>query len=109
MSKRSQSSPWVFKDKPESRCLTTQLVLDQKEPILTVHHDAEDDVWIFWPYLPHSARDKAIVSTLERVVALHPFVREFADLPLGWVVVRSAASEPWTKMRYDEYRELRDA
>src|SRR5215213_1564917 len=78
--KISQPSPWVFKDSPESRCLTTQLVIEQKEPILTVHHDVEDDVWAFWPYLPHSARDKAIVSTLERVVSLHPFVREFADL-----------------------------
>jgi len=87
----------TFKEDPRLGIITTRAVIEGA-PILMVSHDADDGGWQFLCGTTDDPADGRIVH-LEEIVAMDPTVTELADLPLGWVAVRSAAGANWTRER----------
>jgi len=71
-------------------------VMDGRQPILLVSHDADDGMWQFLTGGEVQMAD-AMVVALEEVHSLDPSVGELADLPLGWQAWRSAVGNPWQR------------
>ncbi|OCQ99991.1 hypothetical protein BCD64_02605 [Nostoc sp. MBR 210] len=86
-------SDWLFDDPPNVAVITTLQVIEGK-PILYVSHDEEDGVWQFHTNETFRDSDAKVVS-LRRIVELDPSVTQLANLPLGWIAVRSGLGEIW--------------
>lgn len=90
-------SDWLFDDPPNVAVLTTDQVLKGK-PILYVSHDEEDGTWQFHTSETIDVSNAKVVA-LKRIVELDRSVMQLADLPLGWVAIRSEASAVWQRLK----------
>ncbi len=88
--------PWPFADLPNTAVFTTVNIMERRQPIVLITHDAEDGAWQFLCGTTNASSDARIVS-LESVFNLDPGVAEVADLPLGWRAWRSAPGDPWQR------------
>jgi hypothetical protein len=88
---------WRFDDPPNLAVITTRQVLDGREAVLSVSHDADDSGWQFLGQTVDEA-DAAVVGLAE-IVALAPSVTALHDLPLGWRAWRSNPRSPWRRER----------
>jgi uncharacterized lipoprotein YbaY len=68
----------------------------QQNPILPVVDYEEDGSWASLEGGTFLEKDATLV-TLESVVRVDLSVVELADLPLGWLAERTAASAPWSR------------
>lgn len=86
---------WPFKESRNSATVTVRRVLNRKDPITLVSHDA--DGWQFLNTGDGEAPDfsDAAVVALEEIVRLDPSVIGFADMPVGWKAFRKSARDPW--------------
>lgn len=87
---------WPFREAENTAVLTTRHVVDDGAPILRVSHDADDGSWQFHTGVVPSTKDARILA-LREVVELDSSIAGLADLPLGWVAVRSDVGEPWER------------
>jgi len=87
---------WPF-DQPRN-CITFTMrqVMDGKEPILLVTHDADDHGWQFIGKTGANMKDAMLVC-LETIVRHDPTVLEVADLPPGWEAWREGPGEKWER------------
>jgi hypothetical protein len=92
------SAPWPFDDARKTAVITTRQVLEDGEPILRVSRDSDDGGWQFHTAGAPSTADARVLS-LDEIVDLDPTVAEQADLPLGWVAVRTGAGNPWIRFK----------
>jgi hypothetical protein len=74
-------------------------VLEKREPILLVSHDADDHGWQFIGSSDATMVDARLVC-LEEIAHLDPTVLEVADLPPGWQAVRSAVGAAWSRREH---------
>lgn len=91
---------WLFDDPPNVAVLSTDQIL-KGETILYVSHDEEDGAWQFHTGETINESNAKVVS-LKRIVELDQSVIELADLPLGWVAIRSKAGAVWKRFRCNE-------
>jgi len=93
---RSSIFDWKFPVPPHTGVYTTKRIMDGKEPILSVYHDAEDGAWQF-----HGPSDSSIESA--SLVCFHHItdkdktIAELADLPVGWCAKRETPTAPWVR------------
>jgi hypothetical protein len=89
---------WPF-DQPENcAVITTTHVLKEGKDITRVSHDLDDHGWQFHQGGGMQTSD-AMVVLLKNIVAHDPTVLEVADMPPGWVAVRTHRGAPWRKQK----------
>ena len=93
---RRPMNPWPFEDSENVAVFTTRQVVNGREPILAVFHDAEDGAWQFISAAGANEADLMIVS-LRQVFDIDPSIAELADLPPGWEASRRAPGQPWQR------------
>jgi len=96
-----QMNNWMFKDKPNVMVLTTKNIVNNRKPILSVWHDADDGMWQFLDGT-NVDEDDAMIVSLEYMVSIDNSVNEISDLPLGWVAWREQKGFPWKKQSVNE-------
>lgn len=87
---------WPFADPKNLAVITIDRIVDGREPILYVSHDAEDGGWQFLDGGSVSEANAKVVSLLG-MVERDATLRELADLPRGWVAERDAIGKPWRR------------
>jgi hypothetical protein len=89
-------SDWPFFDSENTAVFTTEGVVSNRDPILYVSHDLEDEAWQF-----HSGvelRDAVPkVVALRHIVQLDNSVKALADLPKGWIATRESFAKSWQR------------
>jgi hypothetical protein len=89
-------SAWPF-DQPENcAAITSTHVLQEGQDITRVSHDLDDHGWQFLHGGEMQTSD-AMVVLLKNIVAHDPTVLQVADMPPGWVAVRTHRGAPWQK------------
>ena len=86
---------WPFPDVVNTASFTTDGVLNNGRPILTVSHD-EDGDWQFLCDTPDDNR-KGLLVCLGCMLELDPSLVLVADLPQGWVAWRDSPGGPWQR------------
>ena len=83
-----------FSDAPNTAVFICSHILDGKEKILFVSHDADDGAWQFLCGKEHNESDARIVS-LKYVLDLDPTIVNLKDLPLGHCAERESKNDKW--------------
>jgi len=94
--KPDQQTPWPFDQPRNCATFTTRQVIEGREPVVFVSHDAEDHGWQFIGSSGVVMADAMIVG-LGEVVERDPTLLELADLPPGWQATRTRLGELWTR------------
>jgi hypothetical protein len=94
----TMTEDWPFDQAENVAAITTRQVIEDHLPILMVIHYSDDHSWAF---LCNTTGDKADgrVIGMGEALKLDPTLRTIADLPPGWIAVRSAVGRSWTKER----------
>ena len=87
---------WPFDQPPNCATITTTHVMRHGDPILLVHHHADDHGWTSHDDRPLRTRDALLVS-LRTIVRRNPSVAEVADLPPGRRASRDAVGGAWVR------------
>jgi hypothetical protein len=87
---------WPFDQPKNCATFTTRQVIEGREPIVFVSHDAEDHSWQFIGTSGAAMADAMIVGMGE-VVNRDPTLVELAGLPPGWQATRTYVGGPWTR------------
>jgi hypothetical protein len=85
---------WPFPEPARSSAWTTKRIV-AGGPVLAIHHE-DDGQWQFVDEGPFEEEDAAFVH-LGHFVEHHPWVVEFADLPIGWMAYREDPTSPWQR------------
>jgi hypothetical protein len=95
------SQPWLFPDPPETKVGVSKGILNDGDVIHCVEHQERDVKWWFWgsPLPPQLGRFRPAEVTLGEIVALHPYVKQFFDLPFGWAAERFPVESSWQRRR----------
>jgi hypothetical protein len=88
------SEHWPFAENPETVVFTTRPILERREPILYVSHDADDGAWQFHSHEAPTEETASVVS-LREVFELDRSVAALANLPMGWRAWRQTRPGPW--------------
>lgn len=89
---------WPF-DQPENcAVITTTQVMKVGKDITYVSHDLDDHGWQFHCAGETETSD-ALVVLLKNMVAHDPSVLEVADIPPGWIAVRTHRGAPWERRK----------
>lgn len=83
-----------FSDAPNTAVFICSHILDGREKILFVSHDADDGAWQFLCGKEHDESDARIVS-LKYVLDLDPTIVKLKDLPLGYCAERKSKNDRW--------------
>jgi hypothetical protein len=89
---------WKFADPPNVAVFTTRKILNGKDWIASVFHDADDGAWQFLGAELNNSENLAVVA-LSEVVDFDPSVVELAELPMGWHAWRTAKNDAWHSVR----------
>lgn len=86
---------WPFDVSVNSPAYSTINVVSNGSPILTITHDLEGD----WQFLCGETVDTQDMSIIcfGCLYELHPWIGNFSDLPLGWIMWRDEESAAWQK------------
>lgn len=87
---------WPFDQPRNCVTMTSRKVMREGEPITQVYHDESDEGWQFFSESGAVMADAMIVA-LEEIVKRDASVREVADLPPGWMAVRTGPGAPWVR------------
>lgn len=90
------TNDWAFTDEPNVMVMTTKNIVNNKNTILSVWHDADDGMWQFLDATDIKEEDAMLIS-LEEIVNIDDSVKEVLDLPLGWVAWREQKGSTWKK------------
>ena len=86
---------WPFGKVINSPAYSTQNVVNNGHPILTIAHDFDDD-WQFLCGTPLEESEMSVVC-LGCMFQQHPYIAEFANLPVGWIAWRDNIDDAWRK------------
>ena len=87
---------WVFEDPPNLAVITTRGVVEGRDWIAYVSHDADDGGWQFHDSDPAPPQEsEAMVVSLRSIVQLDPTIVDLVDLPIGWRAWRESKGVPW--------------
>lgn len=87
-----------FSDAPNTAVFICSHILDGRENILFVSHDADDGAWQFLCGKEHDESDARIVS-LKYVLDLDPTIVKLKDLPLGCCAERKSKNDKWVLVK----------
>ena len=87
---------WKFPVPPNTGVFTTKRIVNGEEPVLEVHHDAEDESWQFHGAGESSAKTIAHVC-FHHIIDKDATIVELADLPAGWRAKREGPSARWVR------------
>lgn len=87
-----------FSDAPNTAVFICSHILDGREKILFVSHDADDGAWQFLCGKEHNESDARIVS-LKYVLELDPTIGNLKDLPLGYCAERKSKNDKWVLVK----------
>ena len=90
------TDPWPFADPRNVAVFTVRDIVEMRQPILVVTHDADDGAWQFLTGQPADMKAAMVVS-LASIVRLDPTLTALADLPLGWEATRARAGDDWRR------------
>ena len=84
---------WPFDDDVDRVTFTTKFVANESYPIVIVTHDEDGD----WQFLcgTTNENDDMVVACFGFIYERHPLIKEFADLPKGWLAWREDENKPW--------------
>jgi hypothetical protein len=91
------STEWPFDDPPDVATISLRDIMESRQPILLVSHDAEDGMWQFLDGRADLNPDDAVVLSLADVLGLDRSIAQLADLPLGWRAWRANVNQPWQR------------
>jgi len=97
---RRSKTTWAFDQGPGVAAITTAAVLEGREPVRIVEHDADDHSWTFLCGTTSDPGDGRVVA-MGQIVALDPTLVEVAELPPGWTATRSGAGAEWSRRADD--------
>ena len=83
-----------FKDKPNTAVITCNHILDEKQPILYVSHDADDGCWQLLCSKEHDVEDSRIVA-LEEIFEMDKSIKKIANLNYGKKAYRKDKNDKW--------------
>ncbi len=89
---------WPFAKVINSPAYSTKNVVKNGYPILTIAHDFDDD-WQFLCGTPLEESEMSVVC-LGCMLQQHPYIAEFANLPVGWIAWRNNIDDAWHKERW---------
>jgi hypothetical protein len=92
----SQEECWDFDQVRNVLAITSVDVIQSQAPVLLVIHYADDHSWAFLSGLISGTENLRVVC-MESAVACDPTLHEVADLPPGWVAMRSAVGAAWER------------
>lgn len=93
-SSNTDNDIFPFSDAPNTAVFICSHILDGREKILFVSHDADDGAWQFLCGKEHNESDARIVS-LKYVLDLDPTIVNLKDLPLGHCAERESKNDKW--------------
>ncbi|HZP05225.1 MAG TPA: DUF4262 domain-containing protein [Terracidiphilus sp.] len=97
--KSANFSDWRFPDPPHTGVYLSKAVLEGKEAITYVSHDADDGAWQF---LGDSMTESGgALSCFHHPIDSDPSLKELADLPLGWWAERDALGDSWRRYEHE--------
>jgi len=98
MTSQGNSRTWEFSEPPNFLVAVARTVLAAEEPVYCIRH-TNDGGWIFFgsPARIPAFRTRLVQASLGDVVARHPYLIEFARLPIGAQVERYPAESPWLR------------
>ena len=84
---------WPFEEAINHVSYTTKFVAHENFPILLITHDEDGD----WQFLCGTTNEQedAVVACLGCLYERHPFIKEFANLPKGYLAWRDSEEEAW--------------
>ena len=83
-----------FNDKPSTAAITCVHILDEKNPILYVSHDADDGCWQFLCGKEHNIEDSRVVS-LQQICEIDKSIKKIANLEYGKCAYRKDKNSEW--------------
>lgn len=98
MTAAGNSPSWAFSEPPDFLIAAARTVLSGEDPVYCIQHTKDGGWWFFGsPAKFPPPRTRLVQARLGEIVALHPYVTEFAGLPPGSQVERYPADSPWTR------------
>lgn len=96
-----ESQSWPFGDPPETRVAVSRGVLENGDAIHCVERERGDIKWYFWgsPLPADLGWFRPAEISLGQIVALHPSLGQFADLPQGWLAECFPPTSPWQRRK----------
>lgn len=88
---------WPFEVPSNYAVYTTDYVILQAKPIVHIAR-SNTDVWQFLSE-EGAAEDSIKVVQLKTVLERHPYIVQFADLPLGWEAWRNGSAAVWNRRK----------
>lgn len=88
---------WPFESPPDQAVYTTDHVILRAKPILHLARSNGDE----WQFLSEegAVEESIKVVQLKTMLERHPYIVQFADLPLGWEAWRSSSSASWNRRK----------
>jgi hypothetical protein len=93
---------WPFDQAENVAAITTRQVIEEGKPILMVIHYSTDHSWAFLCNTTGDQADGRVIG-MGQALKLDPTLRTIADLPPGWIAVRSSVGQKWKIERSTEH------
>lgn len=88
----------MFNEDLNTAVLTTRFVFNDRKPILSVFHHAEDNMWEFLSEEISGCDADFMVVSLGEMIQLDPSIETLADLPLGKCAIRANVNSQWVRV-----------
>ncbi|ODC02011.1 hypothetical protein A3197_21625 [Candidatus Thiodiazotropha endoloripes] len=94
----AEEMDWPFDQEKNVATVTTKQVMEENYPVLMVVHYEDDHSWAFTCGTTNKSEDLMLVS-MEEATINDPSLREIADLPPGWLAVRTEVGGAWERSK----------
>jgi len=92
-----KNDKWLFDDSPNVAVFTSKQIIEGKDWIHYVTHDADDGAWQFHGFSGPTTEEDARIVALRNIVENDPSILDLRDLPLGWHAWRKSQHSQWHK------------
>lgn len=99
---RVSKKPWPFDVTPDSVVVTTTYVTRDRNPILYVTHERDDEEGVIWQFhCGNGDYSPGVVQLvrLDEIIEIDPGMHELATLPLGFCARRVSQADEWIMTR----------
>lgn len=93
-------SEWSFTDPPNLAVIVDRSVVEGRDWVACVYHDADDGTWQFRASaaVPTNEADVMLIG-LRSAAKIDPTVVELANLPVGWRAWRDTKDSEWHRAK----------
>jgi hypothetical protein len=91
--------PWLFDVPPDTAVVTTSYVTKDRQPILYVTHEYDEDEGVIWQFhCGNGDYDPGVLQLvrLDEILEMDGSIAELAGLPPGFCAKRPSAEDKWT-------------